>query len=656
MPMRRLFQSRTVYLAMIAVIACVTTLGGPILAATHPLDTSDQQVADALDYLRSQQASDGAIGDFATTAWAAMAIASAGEDPGSWAYGGDTDIVDYLAVNADGATSCTDYARMVLAIVASGEDPTYFGGRDFVALLFGTFDGSQMGDTSFLNDDFWAVMALASVGDTASTASQETVAFILANQNTDGGWSWGTGQASDVDDTASAIMALRAAGESDSSVAVQDGLSYLESMQMENGGFESWGATNSATNAWVIASLAATNEDPTSTRWTTAQSLDPVDDLLTFQNVDGSFNWTSDTPSNMALMTSYAIPALLGEPYPVVVDETALGTIIGIRIESPLGTVWSGTVTVDETTIEDDQGGEHVLANPTALGALHEASQAGGFDYVVQDTAYGLYVYSIDGQEPAGLAGWMFRADYESPMVGAADFVLGETTPPNAPHGEILFAYSVWGDKPLRVEADITEPAVGEEFTITVDAYDDTTGDWSPCEGATVYAGGLHTTAEDGTVAVTIDSNTTIEVYAEKDACIRSNRVTVTVGEGGTTMNNTQVVGLTTEIIPAVSFSLSPETIDFGQVGPRESSAPQTITITNLGAWDLIVTAEVSADPGGLYENGLMLDAVAWSEFSRTLPRDADVSCSAVVTVPETYSLVGPQPGTIVFWATDAEQ
>ena len=116
MPMKRLFQSRTVYLATIALLAGVGTLGGPILAATHPLDTSDQQVADALDYLRSQQTSDGGIGDFATTAWAIMAIASAGEDPASWAYGGDSDMVDYLAANADDAASCTDYSRMVLAL------------------------------------------------------------------------------------------------------------------------------------------------------------------------------------------------------------------------------------------------------------------------------------------------------------------------------------------------------------------------------------------------------------------------------------------------------------------------------------------------------------------------------------------------------------
>ena len=38
----------------------------------------------ALDYLRSIQQSDGCISDFATSSWAVMAIAAAGEDPNEW--------------------------------------------------------------------------------------------------------------------------------------------------------------------------------------------------------------------------------------------------------------------------------------------------------------------------------------------------------------------------------------------------------------------------------------------------------------------------------------------------------------------------------------------------------------------------------------------
>jgi prenyltransferase beta subunit len=125
-----------------------------------------------------------------------------------------------------------------------------------------------MGDDSILNDDFWGVMALVAAGldPDASDAIQDSVSFILANQDEDGGWSWGGGQPSDVDDTAAAIMALIAAGHSPGSAPVADGLSYLKAAQMSNGGFESWGETNSATNSWAINSIAAADRT-TATTW-----------------------------------------------------------------------------------------------------------------------------------------------------------------------------------------------------------------------------------------------------------------------------------------------------------------------------------------------------------------------------------------------------
>ncbi|MEM2123201.1 MAG: hypothetical protein QXE79_06155, partial [Candidatus Bathyarchaeia archaeon] len=56
-------------------------------------------VSEALAYLRSVQADDGGIGDFASSAWAAMAIAAAGEDPHKWRKGEGPSIVDYLRTN-----------------------------------------------------------------------------------------------------------------------------------------------------------------------------------------------------------------------------------------------------------------------------------------------------------------------------------------------------------------------------------------------------------------------------------------------------------------------------------------------------------------------------------------------------------------------------
>ena len=48
----------------------------------------DPAADDALDYLRSNQQTDGSIVDYGTSTWAVMAIRSAGESPGNWKAGG----------------------------------------------------------------------------------------------------------------------------------------------------------------------------------------------------------------------------------------------------------------------------------------------------------------------------------------------------------------------------------------------------------------------------------------------------------------------------------------------------------------------------------------------------------------------------------------
>jgi len=660
--MKRNFKSRLLSGLLICSVLLPSLFATSVTAAdSYPFSASDTEVASALDYLRGQQGTDGSISDFATSAWAVMAIAAAGEDPNNWQVDTNPSVVDYLAANAGSATTATDYARMLLAIAAANEDPTNFGGIDFVYLLEAEYDGTQLGDRSLLNDDFWGVLGLVAAGESeTSPIITDSVAFILSNQGADGGWSWGVEQASDVDDTAAAIMALIAAGQSTSSQAITDGLTYLKSTQMENGGFESWGSTNSATDSWGIDAIVAAGEDPTSAGWASGIANDSIDDLLTFQNPDGSFNWTLETPSNKELMTSYALTALLGEPYPVAVLESQPeeeGETITVRIEGQNNTIWSGTVTVTESTIIDEQGGEHSLAEPTALGALDEASQEGGFPYVVQETAFGLYVYSINGEEPSGMSGWMYRVDYESPWVGAADFILNETTPPDLPHEEVLFYYGEsyeapngeWGPFPLKVEVDKTEVDVDEQFTVTVTRADTE----SPCEGATVHADQDYTTNQNGVVTVAIGTDVTVNVYAEKEGFIRSNRVTVTVGEG-TQGSSSQDVNLIADILPAISFTVTPMSIDFGALGPRDVSAPRQIIITNTGAWDIEIACGVTDDADDLYVEGIKLDDEVWEEFSVIVERHEQTACFATLTVPEDYTLIGEQDGTIIFWAAEA--
>ncbi len=639
----------------------------PVMAAdSYPLQTTDPKVASALDYLSGEQASDGSISSFVDSAWIAMAIAAADEDPHDWQVGGNS-IVDYLAANAGSASSATDYSRMILAIVASGEDPTDFGARNFVSLLEGTYDDAsqQIGDETSLNDDAFGILALVAAGRSQSSQIvTDSVSFLLANQNGDGGWGWTVGTDSDVDMSSAIIMALISAGESAGSTAITNALAYIESTQQDNGGFESWGSTNAETDSWVISAIVACGEDPNGAIWSSTTGNTAVDDLLTYQQAGGEFYFQDGSPGAWpSQTTAKAIIALLGKFYPVVALEPTSeeGVSVDVRIEGQSSTIWSGSVTVTESIVmATNSNNPYYCEDPTAIGALDEASKAGGFDYETTDE-YGeafesLYITSIGGEgEPGSMtSAWLYRVDYVSALVGAGGFILGETTPPTPPHREILFYYitdNKWGALPLRTEVDNVEPAVGEQFTVTVSEFSDDTGEWSPCEGATVHADTNYTTGALGTVDITVDMDATLEIYAEKESFIRSNRVTVTVGTGSGAASE---VGLTATIIPAIAITVEPGSLDFGELGPRDTSDPQPITITNVGAWDVEVTCEVSGAAGDLYFEGLSLNGDLSDLFREIINRGNDTECSATLTVPESYTGIGEQSGTVIFWAAEA--
>lgn len=291
------------------------------LAADYPLPASNAVITNALDWMHDQQSADGSIGSFEISAWVVMAIAAAGESPDNWSNGGPS-IIQYLANNAGTATSATDYARVILAITAAGRDPTNFGGRDFVTLLKGCWDGTKIGNG--FGDGFWAIMALISAGESpSSTEVDGTVNFIKNNQSNNGGWGWAAGQ-SDVDDTAAAIMALIAAGENPNSEIVTNGLAYIKDTQRANGGFDGGWGTNASTDSWGICAIKSAGQNPNGTDWTNSGNT-PVNDILNFKDVTGGFiDWTSNPDT---WTTSYAIIALLGKTYPVRIAQSNSSTI-----------------------------------------------------------------------------------------------------------------------------------------------------------------------------------------------------------------------------------------------------------------------------------------------------------------------------------------
>lgn len=510
----------------IASVLLILTLAGVSGVYAYPYSRTDSNVALALDWLRNQQQADGSMDSFAISSWAVMAIASSEEDPNNWRNGGSS-VVEYLKINLGLLSSCSDYSRFLLSMVAARTDPQTItkDGLDIVTKLESFYDGTQFGDPSLINDDYWAVMALVSAGVyTSDTKIQNALSLIKASQNMgDHGWSWAVGQDSDVDSTAAAIMALISAGEPVSSTFVANGLSYMKTRQTDTGGFDSWGfGTSAETDSWAIQAIVAAGRDPTGSDWT-QNGKTPLDDLLSFQDPAGGFKDPTGSPSSWT--TSYAIPALLGKPYPVVKGSRA-----NIRIEGQSSTVWKGEVFVSWSDITDNLGGHHYYGEPTVLGALDEASKKAGFTYVADYGWGSAYVTTINGETASGMTGWLFRVnDHTTGNYTADGFVLNEATTPSSPHTTVLWYYGGWDDKVARISVDSTNVYFDQAFTATVAHFDETSGTWLPVEAANVHAVSTYLTDSNGQVSISISTPGTYAIYAEKTGFVRTEQIQVTV-------------------------------------------------------------------------------------------------------------------------------
>ncbi|HCM36739.1 MAG: hypothetical protein A3J30_04130 [Candidatus Wildermuthbacteria bacterium RIFCSPLOWO2_02_FULL_47_9c] len=219
--------------------------------------------------------------------------------------------------------SAISYAKPILAITATGQDPRTFPEEDFVEKLKSFTDDTQLGDPSLLNDDIWGILALRSAGVPASDpVIQNSKAFLLQDQNADGGWAWDAGGTSDTNDTAAAIMALLETGMTETDNAIQLARQYLKEAQNLDGGFpydpQSPFGTDSDGNsdAWVIMAIHKLGEDPTA--WTKSPE-NPIEHLLSLQDEDGGFWWVAPGTSewNNKGATPDAVIALSGKSFPV---------------------------------------------------------------------------------------------------------------------------------------------------------------------------------------------------------------------------------------------------------------------------------------------------------------------------------------------------
>lgn len=330
---------------------CASALAG---TAVNP---ARQRLLDStVRFLQDSQLPDGGFAmdgepSQGVSAWVTIALAAAGINPRDQARPCGTDAYAYLSGHFRAGfeeeipwprIATTAFERELLVVDAAGADPHDFAGFDLVdeILARARLDGSfpyVPGGQGEVNDTVFAILALSPVDEPAAREAVRIAAdWLLAEQNTDGGWGYGVkGSPSEVDMTGAAIEALNAAGRPGTE-AQREGLAYLRQAQLPDGGFPARpdleDEANVASTAWAVQGLWAAGENPEA--WLTDSgeaTEEPLDYLESMQAADGHIRWRESSDLNGIWMTAYVTPTFAGQalPPPAVPPSTGAASACG---------------------------------------------------------------------------------------------------------------------------------------------------------------------------------------------------------------------------------------------------------------------------------------------------------------------------------------
>lgn len=270
----------------------------------------------ALDWLRSQQNSDGGFGNAGSSVEAALAIGSNHEAAKDWRYNNTgQSLASYLmAIESGFSTSNSGAAGKLSVSISSTKTCKTRNTKeplDYYEPSTGIFGNGDAGPQS------WAILGTRALSETVPLKAIE---YLEGKATESDGWEWSPGWGADTNTTSLAIQALLAGGELATNAEIQSAITFLHSAQNDDGGFpydpkSTYSTASDAdSTAYVLQALYALGEDPTSDAWK-KNGNSPLDFLTSLQLSDGSFEWMATYGSNL-LATQQAIPALLGRPMP----------------------------------------------------------------------------------------------------------------------------------------------------------------------------------------------------------------------------------------------------------------------------------------------------------------------------------------------------
>lgn len=581
-----------------------------------PAKTSAQVSQSTADYLAISPKSD----------WVAMAQAAIGDSPAD---------ISFLK-NIDGTTA-NDYATYILAITALGQDPRFFGEQNLVALLRLQAKDGQIGDSTLISDDIFALLALRSAGLPADDSLlSQTVAYLKNQQLPDGSWSYAADSSQGgIDMTAAAVMSLLSGGASKSDLVISRAVDYLANAQGGDAGFpDSPGSpSNTESTAWVLSALNKLGED---LNFWQKNGAGPADYLRSQEQSGGYFSHNSAATalnSFTPITTAYAAIALAGKFFPVA--SIAAPAEVSLRIEGRADTVC-------QTKAEAK----------SAMDAVKSAAVSCGYAYTIIDTQYGPYLKAINNEEAAGLVGWSFLVNNESLQIGAADYLVN-------PDDEVLLYYGNWDDLPLRVTHSASVE-LNSSSAAKVEKYDYNNDVWQPAAGATLRRGSeSFVVGADGQATLNWTTAGASLLWASGDKLIRSAKVLVSAGQDS---GQAQNLPLAVDIVNSAPddghsgdpgqegglvFSVSGD-LNFGSLSAGQSQS-KNITISNAGAVNIAVTASVSES--SFFASNLSIDQSNLAGWRKQIAAAGSQSASVKLSVPANYSGAGRERGVLIIWA-----
>ncbi len=293
--------------------------------------------------------------------------------------------------------SATFMGSRILTLIALGENPYSFEGYNLISKLLEKAEDGVFGS---VYDQVYSLLALNASG---AKIEESMINALVQMQLNDGGFGF---TMSDPDSTALALIALANFEGEEVENTVERALIFLENIQLDSGGFASYGSENSNSTAMVSSALVALGIDIDDQRFVKEGNV--VDALEQFKLSNGGYGWVSDETENNYFSLKQVLLAYtdLNNGYNLF-NSLRASIDIDLRIEGLSDNILSETVRVKLPE-------KNVLTTKTLLEYTLSKND---IPFEIESASFGSYLKSINNINAGHFGsydGWLYLVNMES--------------------------------------------------------------------------------------------------------------------------------------------------------------------------------------------------------------------------------------------------